>query len=294
LTLTENIENGFHIKFKINLFKNKLRQRNLQESSETQEVDLYLDNVSGGVATLTSQKEFAETDRVVVNKEQENDEYGLSVLNNDYNVLDTKANKQKIDNNEVVDFSEISSDFSTNKYYIESSSTGCSFNLVSKNSIKENNKEVNLIFTQKDDTNNNINAKCTLSSSNDKNIPCSIEQELDEKNYDLQSYVGSSSNSLFYIFQANDGYKLSCSEESKDKKKIIIIAAAGVVLLAIIITICCCCCKKKKVEKVENNEKSFKIPETKVISFNNNNNFNMNNNMSSYRGINNGRTNLFQ
>ena len=53
LTLTENIENGFHIKFKINLFKNKLRQRNLQESSETQEVDLYLDNVSDDVVTLT-------------------------------------------------------------------------------------------------------------------------------------------------------------------------------------------------------------------------------------------------
>ena len=319
LTLTVNIEKGLHIKFSINLFKNRLRQRNLQGSSKSQEVNLYLDNVSGNIATLTSKEEFEETDRIVVNKEQ-GDEYELYLLNNDNKVLDTLENKKKIDNNKVVDFSEINSDYPVKKYYIESSSSGCSFNLVSKDSIRESNKEINLTFIQKDDINNNINAKCTLSSDNEKNIPCSLGEEFEEKNYNLQSYVGSNTNSLFYIFQDNDGYQLSCSDEKKDKdKKIIIIAiaAGGAALLGIIITIiCCCCCKKKKVEKVHFPEKNFTIKETEENSFNNNNfdkknkknkkkkkkkkkkrnnnnNNNNNNNkkMSTYRDINNKRTN---
>ena len=314
LTLTVNIEKGLHIKFSINLFKNRLRQRNLQGSSKSQEVNLYLDNVSGNIATLTSKEEFEETDRIVVNKEQ-GDEYELYLLNNDNKVLDTLENKKKIDNNKVVDFSEINSDYPVKKYYIESSSSGCSFNLVSKDSIRESNKEINLTFIQKDDINNNINAKCTLSSDNEKNIPCSLGEEFEEKNYNLQSYVGSNTNSLFYIFQDNDGYQLSCSDEKKDKdKKIIIIAiaAGGAALLGIIITIICCCCKKKKVEKVHFPEKNFTIKETEENSFNNNNfdkknkknkkkkkkkkkkkrnNNNNNKKMSTYRDINNKRTN---
>ena len=294
LTLSEKIEKGFHIKLSINLFKNKNKQRNLQEpSSGEYEVDLYLENYndeeSGNIVSLTSQEEFDDNDRIVVNQQQSN-EYELKVLNNDNNILDTLENKKKLDNKEVFDFSQINSnsEFSVNKYYIESASKGCSFNLVSKMAIKENNKEINIIFVEKDNVNNNINAKCTLSSNNNKNIPCSFEQEVDEKNYDLQSYVGSDENGLFFIFQDNKEFQLSCSEEDSDKnkKKIIIALAAGAIILLIIIISCCCCCKKKKVEKIENTENNIGVPNNKVISFNNN--------ATSYRGLNNQRINLFQ
>ena len=278
LTLSENISNGFHIKLTINLFKNSTRQRNLQESSESQEVDLYLDNISGNIATLTSQEKFDENDRVVVNKEQSNDDYELNVLNNDNNILDTLENKKKIDNNEIVDFSEINSDIEVNEYYIESSSTGCSFNLVSNDSIKESNKEIYLTFIEKNDTNNNINAKCILSSDNEKNIPCSLEQKQAKKDFDLKSYVGTNGSSLFYIYQHNDSYQLSCYKKRSDNDEEIIIItttiiAAVVVVVAIIITIYCCYCKKKKVvniEKIDNSEKNFKISKNKINSISNN------------------------
>ena len=278
LTLSENISNGFHIKLTINIFKNSTRQRNLQESSESQEVDFYLDNISGNIATLTSQEKFDENDRVVVNKEQSNDDYELNVLNNDNNILDTLENKKKIENNEIVDFSEINSDIAVNKYYIDSSSTGCSFNLVSNDSIKESNKEIYLTFIEKNDTNNNINAKCILSSDNEKNIPCSLEQKQAKKDFDLKSYVGTNGSNLFYIYQHNDSYQLSCYKKRSDNDEEIIIItttiiAAVVVVVAIIITIYCCYCKKKKVvniEKIDNSEKNFKISKNKINSISNN------------------------
>ena len=285
LTLKEKILKDFHIKFSINLFKNK--QRNLQDSTpDNQEVDLYLDNDNdvepGNIVTLTSHEEFDNNDRVIINRQQSN-EYQLTVLNNNNNILDTLENKKMIDNNEIIDFSDVNFDSTINRYYIESSSTGCSFDLVSKDSIKENNKDIYLTFIEKDNINNNINAKCTLSSNNEKKIPCSFEQSVDEKNYDLQSYVGSNGNDLFYIFQAKDNYQLSCSDEGSNRLKIIIyIAAGGVILLILIITLCCCC-KKKKVETIDKNERNKRNiinSGGKVIKFNNNNS-------SSFRGINN-------
>ena len=288
LTLKEKILKDFHIKFSINLFKNK--QRNLQDStSENQEVDLYLENdndvESGNIVTLTSHEEFDNNDRVIINKQQSND-YQLTVLNNNDNILDTLENKKMIDNNEIIDFSGVNSDLTINRYYIESSSTGCSFDLVSKDTIKENNKEIYLTFIEKDNINNNINAKCTLSSNNDKKIPCSFEQDVDEKNYDLQSYVGSNGNDLFYIFQDKDNYQLSCSDDGSKRLKIIIGIASGVVILLIVIITLCCCCKKKKVETIDNTGRNIRNSGHKVISFNNNN-------LSSFRGINNQRNNLF-
>ena len=134
--------------------------------------------------------------------------------------------------------------------------------------------------------NNNIKAKCTLSSNNDKKIPCSFEQDVDEKNYDLQSYVGSNGNDLFYIFQDKDNYQLSCSDDGSKRLKIIIGIASGVVILLIVIITLCCCCKKKKVETIDNTERNTRNSGHKVISFNNNN-------LSSFRGINNQRNNLF-
>ena len=80
-------------------------------------------------------------------------------------------------------------------------------------------------FVEKNNRNNKIDAKCTLSSDNEKNIPCTIDQEIKDKNCVLKDYVGSNSNGLFYIMQDKDidNLQLNCFEDksNNDKKTII-------------------------------------------------------------------------
>ena len=290
LSLSIKIEKNFHIKFSIDLYKHNNKLRNLQETLyQDYEVELFLNNdndiEAGDIISLTSQEEFNENDRIVVN-EKPNDNYEMKVLNNDNTILDTKENKKKIENKEVIDFSKVPSGFSKNEYYIQSSSKGCNFDLVSKNSIKENLQNITLNFIDKDNKdNNNIKVKCTLSSENNKNIPCALEQELPEKNYVLDSYVGSNEKGLFYIIQDKDGFQLSCSEEKSDKSYngIIIGVIAGAVVIIATIVILVVCLKKKKESQINTSEMNSERKPTKIISFNNNN---QNNNISSSRAIN--------
>ena len=183
-----------------------------------------------------------------------------------------------------MDFSKVPSEFTKNEYYIESSSKGCQFDLISKNKIKENIQNIDLTFIEKDNKDNNrIKAKCTLSSENEKNIPCTLEQELEGKNYILDSYVGSNEKGLFYIIQDKDGFQLSCSEEKSGKSYtgIIIGVVVAAVVIIVTIVILVVCLKKKKEPKIETSEMNNMKKEPKIISFSNNNN-----NISSLRAIN--------
>ena len=151
LTASIKLEKGFHFKFSIELYK-KNKMRNFENSLYiNKEIDFYLslkDFESGEVITLTSQEEFDEEDRVVI-KEISNDEYEMKVLNNDNKILDTQENKKMIENNEIIDFSNSSYNYDINKYYIESSSKGCQFNLKSKINISENYQNIILNFFEK-------------------------------------------------------------------------------------------------------------------------------------------------
>ena len=287
ITLSKKIEKNFHIKFSVDLYKRNNKMRNLQETLyQDYEVDLYLNNANdieaGNIISLTSEEEFNENDRIVVN-EKPNEDYEMKVLNNDNKILDTQENKKKIENKEIMDFSKVPSEFTKNEYYIESSSKGCQFDLTSKNKIKENIQNIDLTFIEKDNKDNNsIKAKCTLSSENEKNIPCTLEQELEGKNYILDSYVGSNEKGLFYIIQDKDGFQLSCSEEKSGKSYtgIIIGVVVAAVVIIVTIVILVVCLKKKKEPKIETSEMNNMKKEPKIISFSNNNN------ISSLRAIN--------
>ena len=148
-----NIEKNFHIKLPINIYKSNNKIRNLQENAyREQEVDLYLSEnnevVQGEILSLTSIEEFDESDRIIINKDKSHG-YEIRVLNNNNKILDTQENKKMIENKEIIDFSEVPSTFTSNKYYIVSSSKGCHFNLVSKNQIEEENQNVILNFIEK-------------------------------------------------------------------------------------------------------------------------------------------------
>jgi hypothetical protein len=213
-------EKNFHIKLPINIYKSNNKIRNLQENAyREQEVDLYLSENNeveqGEILSLTSIKEFDESDRIVINQEKSHD-CEIKVLNNDNKILDTQENKKMIENKEIIDFSEIPSTFTSNKYYIESSSKGCHFNLVSKNQIEEENQNIILNFIEKNNENKKISAKCILSKENKNNIPCSLNEDIVNKKYNLDSYVGSNENGVFYLIQDKDDFELNCEEEEEN------------------------------------------------------------------------------
>jgi len=175
-----------------------------------------------------------------------------------------------IENNEIIDFSKAPTTFTSNKYYIESSSKGCDFNLVSKNQIEENNQNIILNFIEKNNENKKINAKCTLSNDNKNNIPCSLTEDITDKKYSLDSYIGSNENGVFYLIQDKDDFELSCHEENSDKSKktvyIIIGVVVGLIIIAIIITIIVCFNKKKENGSIGQSSANQIIP----IPFNDN------------------------
>ena len=258
LTVSKKIEKGFHLKFSIDLYR-KNKARNLEESYTTQEVDLYLSNdneiESGNIASLSSEEIFDDSDRVVI-KNEKNNEYEMKVLNNDDKFLDSQENKIMIQNKQIMDFSEEGIDPTINEYNIESSSKGCQFDLISDKQINENIKKITLIFSEKNNKKNNVNAECTLSSDNGNKIPCFLQPEVENKNYVLEDYKGYNENNLFYINQDKDEtrFELNCHDEKPESKwfktSTIIIIASAVVAVIILISACVCCCKKKKIENI--------------------------------------------
>ena len=263
LSVSKKLEKDYHFKFSIQLYKNH-NIRNLESSSYiSKEIDLYLssndnDIEAGKIISLVSQEKFEDTDRIVI-KEEKKAEYRMKVMNNNNKILDTQENKKMIQNKEMMDFSKSSTNYKINEYYIESSSKGCQFDLISKKSIDENNKKITLTFSEKYNKNKNVNAECTLSSDNDNNIPCSLDKEIDNKKYILEGYIGSNENNLFYIMPDKDksNFELNCSDEKFDNKKIktiiiIIITAISIVIFFILIIICICCFKSKKIENIPN------------------------------------------
>jgi hypothetical protein len=213
-------EKNFHIKLPINIYKSNNKIRNLQENAyREQEVDLYLSENNeveqGEILSLTSIEKFDESDRIIINKDKSHG-YEIKVLNNNNKILDTQENKKMIENKEIIDFSEVPSTFTSNKYYIESSSKGCHFNLVSKNQIEEENQNIILNFIEKNNENKKISAKCILSKENKNNIPCSLNEDIVNKKYSLDSYVGSNKNGVFYLIQDKDDFELNCEEEEEN------------------------------------------------------------------------------
>ena len=256
ITISRKIEKFLSINISINVYKYK-NIRNLQENRK---IDLYINqnnNIEPGkIIELTSKEEFSETDRIVLNCEKTS-EYNMKVLNNNNKFLDTKENEIMIHNGEILDLSQNSTGYEFNNYIIESSSKGCQFNLISKTTIKEQNLNIKLNFIEKNNNNNIINARCSLSNKNNNIIYCSLDDEVDN-DYILDLYIGSGENGFFSITQDNTErtFSLNCSikkkkESSKSKNIIVIIIAiilATLLITATIIVIICLIKRKKKKE----------------------------------------------
>ena len=260
--LSNNIDGEINIKLSLDLFKYSNNIRNIEESlSEKLEINLNVNDVNRinneNIYEFTSEEEFNENDRILVNPSLEkNNLYELKLLNNNNKILDTEGNKKMIQNKEIFDFSEFNNNYNINKYIISSITKGCNFYLISNRAINEFNQSITLNFYDEDNINNNIDITCILSNENKYKIPCSLQKEIKNKNYSLDSYIGSNNESIFYIIQDNDAnFQLNCinetgkeKENKSNKTQIIIIIVIVIVVLIVIGIIIYILYKKRKKE----------------------------------------------
>ena len=268
-TISIKIDKEFHIEISIDSYTSN-RIRNLQSASlKDHKVDLYLEEDNdiepGKIFVLTCEERFENTDRILVNLNNvNNNEYEIKILNNDSRILDTKENEIMIKNNEIIDFSKNLGEITINNYLIKTSSIGCEFNLNSNKEIQEQKKDIVLNFQEENNKNNIVSANCVLSSEYKSNIPCSFDQEV-TKRYNLDSIIGSNDEKNFFLIsqeEENECFEINCQNKSKKSSKtdigIIIIIIGVLVVVIIIVTIfIVICCKREQLSNIGNNNRSF-------------------------------------
>ena len=256
---------------KLNTMINYKNIRNLQqEKGKNVLVTVYAteDSDKDKITVLSSDNEFNKENNIKRVEVQEieidnkdNNELNINLLDND--CLDSSKVENKINNKEIVDYSEISPNYKVYQYKINSASKGCNFNLESSSNINKQDKEINLNF--KNDKSEFITANCTLSKNNENSnsIPCTLDKNVDS-NYFLADYIESNDEETLTIMQSNKSNKLHLNchlgSEKDDKLKtgaiigivICIVFLASGLIIAIVLAIC------KKPEGRLDNGSTFK------------------------------------
>ena len=179
-------------------------------------------------------------EEMIINEKQHN--FNIILGNNAQNLQETN-------------FTDIvgNSSYIINLYKIEEVTEGCNFSAKLDKYIEEKDKEINLYFEEYKSENKIINGKCILSKNNANNIPCKLEEEINDL-YISQDYLYYDSNELIAIIMKNktSPFYMTCSNpndtepkkyfyflEKKTSKRtvIIIVSIVIIVFLAIIITI---------------------------------------------------------
>ena len=152
------------------------------------------------IVELTSNEEFDDNIGAILQQQSSNNDMEI-IFNKNENNLDTEKVKNIIKNGGI-DYSNLSSNYKIYHYSVTSSTEGCSFNLISEQKIQDSNtKTINLSFEEVD-SDNSINAKCELSSSNGNKIPCKLTSNI-ENNYLLEPFTFSDNNEIITITQNN-------------------------------------------------------------------------------------------
>ena len=258
--------------------------RNLEENAINKEVTFYPKENNDGngdkITSLVSDEEVSDS-RVVINGLKNADDIEVKVANDNSDLLDAQKVEEIIKKGGV-NFSEIEengNNYTISNYKVLSSSSGCEFSLTSESKISQSNKNIELNFKEIQNNNNIIQAKCILSSQNDKKIICNLDKEINSY-YILEPYFFSDKTEAIIIYQkdTNDNLPLLCklTETSTDQKDptnptdptypsrkpkkdgglsvgviVGIIAGIIVVAVAIIVTVIIC---KKKCSKNKKNE----------------------------------------
>ena len=263
-TTTTEIKRLSYINITISLYKNINALRFLQDKKlyyKNHPVTLYRDESEslavGKIFELTSKQIFPNEDTIIIDNKKTS-QYEMKLLNNNENILNTKENENMISNGEMIDLS-INKDFDAiNIYTIASpSSLDCDFTLSSRTKILEEDTEINLRFTQRDNINNYVNAKCKLSGTNSQ-ISCTFSPKVNNY-YCLDSFIGISDQGIFYIEpeDSENYFKINC-EKKEDSNLATILISVGAALLGIIIVIIVIVCIKKRKNSFEYTPKKRK------------------------------------
>ena len=167
-------------------------------------------------------------------------EFEINYLNNDERILDTSENEKMINNNEMPNFANTNyNNYQVYNYHIESSTTGCNFDLISSEQIQESKQEIYLNFSEPWNSDHKLTSHCILSSQYGKKIPCSIGANIDQP-YNLNSYAGNSTGHIYTITpnQKDKEFQLVCKYNSytnlKKKSRSI---SKGIIAMIIILSI---------------------------------------------------------
>ena len=167
-------------------------------------------------------------------------EFEINYLNNDERILDTSENEKMINNNEMPNFANTNyKNYQVYNYHIESSTTGCNFDLISSEQIQESKQEIYLNFSESWNSDHKLTSHCILSSQYGKKIPCSIGANIDQP-YNLNSYAGNSIGHIYTITpnQKDKEFQLVCKYNSytnlKKKSRSI---SKGIIAMIIILSI---------------------------------------------------------
>ena len=167
-------------------------------------------------------------------------EFEINYLNNDERILDSSENEKMIKNNEMPNFANTNYDnYQVYNYHIESSTTGCNFDLISSEQIQESKQEIYLNFSESWNRDYKLTAHCILSSQYGKKIPCSIGANIDQP-YNLNSIAGKSTGHIYTITpnQKDKEFQLVCKYNSytnlKKKSRSI---SKGIIAMIIILSI---------------------------------------------------------
>ena len=167
-------------------------------------------------------------------------EFEINFLNNDERILDTSENEKMINNNEMPNFANTNyNNYQVYNYHIESSTTGCNFDLISSERVQGSKQEIYLNFSEPWNSDHKLTSHCILSSQYGKKIPCSIGANIDQP-YNLNSYAGKSTGHIYTITpnQKDKEFQLVCKYNSytnlKKKSRSI---SKGIIAMIIILSI---------------------------------------------------------
>ena len=275
LYIINNLENfnNLSLLLTINLYmKNNKRNLQLTEGKEIK-VKAYANNKMNQITELSAElqnyniteENIVELKKVEINADNENINYNFDIhLPENSDNLNTEKVDELIKKGGV-DFSKkYENSYKISQYKIKNVSEGCNFKLKTSKPITINNNNLFLYFCQLDKS-SNISANCQLSINNNYEIPCTLNNEVNNS-YTLNDYISYDDNELLTIVPENksSSFFLSCKDEIKkiiDKKKnsglskgaIIAIIIVGALVVIISIAIGFYFCKYKK-NKYLNNE----------------------------------------
>ena len=237
--------------FNVKLFLSRYI-RNLQNNSSDQvEISFHPEEDYDGngdkISVFISDIEINEN-KALVSELKNNKEIKVKLLNDNSEILDTEKVEESIKNggidySEIVEKNENAKVYNVFQYKIVSASTGCEFDLIPENKIKDINQNIELTFIESK-SNNSINANCFISNENEGKIICSLTNDIMGQ-YQLDPFIYSDKNMTFTIIQKNtkDFLSLECVStfdeynHSPNKRNKRALSTGGIVAIALVSSI---------------------------------------------------------